>query len=103
MELTDRLIDILEDLYSNEKQLEKIVAILTKNDYNDGPNFIDKPVTKLEKAIIQTMGGSDHQWFYFLETGTELDPFFDFRNGKIDKDEFRRQLKMGVDFDFKLE
>ncbi|MFB4167659.1 hypothetical protein [Virgibacillus sp. JSM 102003] len=103
MELTDRMIDVLEDLYSNEKQLDKIVALLTKIDKNGGPRFIETPVVELEKTIIQSMGGTDHQRFYFLETGTELDPFFDFRNGKIDKDEFRRQLKMGVDFDLKLE
>lgn len=96
-DITENLIDVLEELYAKDKQIQEVTDTLLGM-RGPGSIFLNKSIADLEYILIKYLGGNRKNDRFFPELGSD-NPFYKLADGKITREEFLKQVKKGIELD----
>ena len=96
-DLTERLLDVLEEAYYKDHILKEFSSHLT-----DGNNvFMDYIIQEIEIALVQSLEGCRENWVYLITD--EQDVFHKYQKREINKEDIVREIRYVVYFGFEGE
>ncbi|UCZ51461.1 hypothetical protein LGQ02_11290 [Bacillus shivajii] len=95
MNQTDLLLDILEDLNKRREEVDSIIGILSLEGKQN--NFLFSAITKVEIALVQSLGGNkEHKAYLYTD---RLYPFDNFEEGNIDREQLVKYIRLAIKYD----